>query len=38
MKKFVALLMALGLAVTAAGCGSGQSVGSSQSALPIKWK
>lgn len=34
MKKFVALLMALGLAVTAAGCGSGQSVGSSQSALP----
>ena len=34
MKRFVALLMALGLAVTAAGCGSGQSVGSSQSALP----
>lgn len=34
MKKFVALLMALGLAVTAAGCGSSQSVGSSQSALP----
>lgn len=34
MKKFVALLMALGLAVTATGCGSSQSVGSSQSALP----
>ena len=34
MKRFVALLMALGRAVTAAGCGSGQSVGSSQSALP----
>ena len=34
MKRSVALLMALGLAVTAAGCGSGQSVGSSQSALP----
>lgn len=34
MKRIVALLMALGLAVTAAGCGSSQSVGSSQSALP----
>ena len=34
MKRIVALLMALGLAVTATGCGSSQSVGSSQSALP----
>lgn len=34
MKRFVALLMALGLAVTAAGCGSSRSAGSSQSALP----